>query len=139
MLQIMPGADGDYHIGTHRFRFDAPDIWHIRLHGEVTPEQFDQFYAMAMSLVPDRPVYLIRQEVNEGLFGSKTRARIIQIVDPQRVAAIVSCGASFHRRVLVMMLIRAFRAVKQSAPEMVFVESESEARAWVDAHRSRTK
>jgi len=139
MTEIAPDAAGYYHLGPHRFRFEAPDAFHIHFHGNLEPEHFEQFYAIANRLVPDRPFYLVRDEFGTGTINAKTRARIIEIVDPRRIAAIVSYGASFQRRVIVGMLIRALRTFKRHAPEAAFVETESEARAWVEAHRMRAK
>jgi hypothetical protein len=139
MSEIVPDANGDYHLGPHRFRFDVPDVLHMHFNGNVEPQHFEQFYATALRLVPDRPMYIMRDTRHGGLLNAQTRARVVKVVDPGRIVAIVSYGASFQQRVIVTMLTKALRAFKRTAPIIAFVDSETEARAWIVAHRNQPK
>lgn len=138
MAEFVPDAEGYFSIGPHRFRFEPPDVIHVWLDdSDVKPEEYDAFYATATRLVPDRPVYVLRDGRQGGDISAKSRARIIEISNPQRLAAVVSYGASFRRRIIVSMLMRALRTFKNAAPDAAFFDTESEARAFIAMHRTR--
>lgn len=135
MSDVAADVDGEVHVGPHRLRFERPDILHLRFRDAVEPEHVDRFFSLAASLSLDRPIYLLRDVRSGGSLGPKTRLRIIQSADPRRVAAIVSYGASFQVRVVSTMLLNAMRVFKRSAPQFAFFDTETEARAWIEAHR----
>jgi hypothetical protein len=136
MVELIPDADGYYHIQRHRFRLEEPDVLHMHFSGNIELEQFDQFFDTSMRLIPDRPIYFLRDVHEGGMLDSKTRSRIIKTVDPRRIAAIVSYGGSFQLKVIVTMLIKALRIFKHSAPDVAFVDTETQARTWIDTHRA---
>ena len=131
-----PDLDGFYHIGRHRMRFEPPDIVQMFTSGVIEPEDFEQFFQLATQLSPDRPIFMLR-DAREGVLGPKTRARIIELAQPSRVGGVVNYGASFHTRVVVTMLLKAVRAFKNATPDVAFVETEQDARAWIEAQRKR--
>lgn len=128
-------VDEWFEIGSHRFRFEPPDVLFMYFNGPVHVAQFHEFYSIAIKLIPERRIYIVRDTRAGGLLDAKTRAAVIKTVDPDRVAAIISYGSSFQLRVVVTMLIKAMHAFKRSAPQAIFVDSEEEARAWIGANR----
>jgi hypothetical protein len=128
-----------FQIGPHSFRFEPPDILFMHFSGPVEAEQFHEFYATTMELKSQGQIYIVRDTRSGGSLDSKARSAVIKTVDPQRVAAIISYGSSFHLRVIVTMLTKAMRTFKPSAPRAVFVDSEDEARAWIATHRNTAK
>lgn len=136
MTMTEPDLDGFYHIGPHRMRFEPPDTVQMFTNGVIEPEDFEQFFQLAMQLSPDRPIFMLR-DAREGVLGPKTRARIIELAQPSRVGGVVNYGASFHTRVVVTMLLKAVRAFKNATPDVAFVETEQDARAWIEGQRKK--
>lgn len=133
-----PKADGFYHIGQHRIRFEAPDIIFVQTNGTLHPEECDSFFQLVYGLFPDRPFYLLRDARNGGTHGAEARSRLVALADPTRIAGIAIYGASFSLRVFVTMLHKTVRVLKHAMPDVAFVETEPEARAWIDAqHRQK--
>lgn len=124
-----------FKIGPHRLRFEPPDVLYMYFEGSVDVAHFHEFYALATTLIPQNPIYIVRDTHGGGLLNAKTRSAVINTVDPTRVAAIISYGSSFQLRVIVTMLLKAMRTFKRSAPQAIFVDSEEEARAWIAANR----
>lgn len=116
-------------------QFEPPDVLHLFTSGVVEPHHFENFFKLGTQLISDRPIYVLRDASGGGELGAKTRARIIELAQPHLLGGIVNYGASFHMRVVVTMLLKAIRAFKHSIPDVAFVETESEGRAWIDARR----
>lgn len=131
-----PNLDGFFHIGRHRMRFEPPDIVQMFTNGVIEPEDFDAFFDLATQLIPDRPIFMLR-DAREGVLGAKTRARIIELAQPSRMGGVVNYGASFHTRVVVTMLLKAVRAFKNATPDVAFVETEQDARSWIETQRKK--
>ncbi len=137
MNNAPPDDDGFHHIDAHRVRFEPPDILLVQTNGTIHPDQCDVFFNLVYGLCPDRPFYILRDAQNGGVHGSETRSRILELSDPARFAGIAIFGASFRLRVLVTMLHKTVRTLKRSFPDATFVDTEAEARAWIQAHRQR--
>lgn len=134
-----PSVEQGFQVGLHRFRFEPPDVLFMHFEGPIQVAEFHEFYAAALKLNSDGRIYLVRDARHGGLLDAKVRTAVIKNVDPERVAAIVSYGSSFQLRVIVTMLIKAMRTFRKSAPPVIFVDSEDEARAWIATHRKAFK
>jgi len=117
---------------------ELPDILHLHLNGDVERDHFMAFYGLMNSVLSPVRMYILRDARNGGLVTPDARKYIASNLNVERVAAIVTYGASFHSRTVLTMLSKAMRILNSSVPETAFFETEAEARAWIAAHRPRS-
>ncbi|MDI1483810.1 STAS/SEC14 domain-containing protein [Polyangium sp. y55x31] len=126
-------------IGTHRARFDPPDIIRVWWNGPSGVSEIDTLYTWSAERLPDGTPYFVVADMT-GLVEVGPAARKAAAGDPRahRVAGIAIIGANFHMRVLMGMISKALRLFYgQRRFQMEFFEREDEALAWVAAERAR--
>ncbi|MDI1478858.1 STAS/SEC14 domain-containing protein [Polyangium sp. y55x31] len=137
----VPPSDRWEPFGTHLHRFEPPDLYIVRIRGNVLGEDMlAQVEALqALAELTGRGVFWVA-DVSE--MGSLTpQARRVAAADEfaglraiHRGSAVI--GASFTTRVMATLLIRAVRVLEphRSRP-VAFVETEAEARAFLEPYR----
>jgi hypothetical protein len=118
---------------------ELPDVLHLRLHGNVELEHFRVFYG-ALDEIP-RPirVYLLRDAHDGGYVTPEARAYISKHSFLERIAAVVTYGASFQVRTIMTMMSRATRVFHSKEPELAFRDDETSARVWIAKHREQSR
>ncbi len=140
MVTLQNEAGTYRQVGPHQVRVELPDVLHIRLGGDVEREHFKVFFdTMEEQITPPTRAYVLRDARNGGLVKRDAREYISKKVDLSRVAAIVTYGASFHTRTVLMMVNKAMRLFTVKVPEIVFFDDEEQARAWIKNHRDKHK
>lgn len=124
-------------VGPHRFRIEPPDVVHVKLNGDVELEHIRVLYASVNELPDPSRAYLLRDARRVGEIKPKAREYLAKPGKKNDVAAVVNYGSSFQARVLLSMVMKAVRIFRPSAPRLVFFETESQARAWIEADRGR--
>lgn len=141
---VMPDPDGEvvatHEVGPHHLEVERPDIVHIRYHGDVTVEHFQAFDAVIDGMSPpETRIYLLRDGRRGGFALPETRAYMARRARVSRLIAVVTYGTTFLGKTLVTMTNTAIRSLKQEGPDLAFVETEAEARAWIAEHRKRVR
>lgn len=124
-------------FGKHEHRFEPPDLYFCRVHGDVSGAEMQTQIDAIRELAARR---------GHGIFWlSDIREMGILTPEARRAAAVASSGemnallrgsavfgGSFTRRVMVTLLARAVRLLRpnQSRP-LAFVETEADARAYL--------
>jgi hypothetical protein len=123
------------HVGPHFIAYEPPDIVHIHYDGPVEVAHFKAFDAVVTSIPRPTRVYILRDGRKGGFVGPETRKYIAENVDVTRVAATVTYGSSFQTKTVSAMVNLALRRLNPMTGESVFFDTETEARAWIAAHR----
>lgn len=123
--------------GPHLMRIEHPDILFLALHGPVELEHFQRFHEAMAETCPTTRLYLLRDARHGGFVTPDARAYISRHAIIDRIAAVVSFGASFQTRTVMTMMNRAMRTFHAREPEIFFADNESEARSWIEKHRLR--
>lgn len=129
----MSGRD---HSGGTFFRWEPPDICVLTLIGDVTGEDMRQMVAAAVAQTAGRAYALGLIDMSrmgtispEARLIAKNEARAI----PMRGTAII--GASFHHRVMALLISKAVALVKKDSQPVAFLTTLGEARAWLAERR----
>ncbi len=138
----MDRADGDgwRSIGAHAIRAEPPDIFFLRIEGDMTGpemervlEEYDRFVA-----VHGRGFWL-SDGSKMGDLSVEARKLAARVRPAAGLAAAVVFGTSFRQRLMATLLVKTaalFRSPAEVIP-VVFVQTEQEARAWIDGQRRR--
>jgi hypothetical protein len=124
-------------VGPHRLEFERPDIVHIRYDGYVNLEQFKAFDEIIMSFPEPPLLYLLRDARRGGMTLPETRAQMVKAAHVARWRAVATYGASFQARTIVTLTNKAIRILKEDGPTLAFLDTEAEARAWIEEHRKQ--
>lgn len=123
-------------IGNHEVIFEEPDVLLFRVSGDVTEREAIQFCDELVSLTrAARRVFFLVDVTRGGTIDSSARRRLAEGMRPVPNRGSVFVGADFRTRVLLQMVIHAIRLLTGRSNPAGFVETEAEARAWVDARR----
>jgi hypothetical protein len=124
-------------IGTHRLRFEPPDLIVLEDRGDFSPADVAALVEEANRLAAARGPLLWLNDIRQlGDVPAATRKRLVQrdLISLVRAAAIF--GASFPKRMLFRMVVNALRLTYDAPiPEIQLFASEEEARAWLDEVR----
>lgn len=123
-------------VGPHELEIELPDILHIHYHGDVELEHFKVFDATVLRMSQPVPVYILRDAREGGNPSPETRSYIAKNVDVSRIIALVTYGSSFQARTITTMLNKAMRRLHEETGVSVFFDTESEARVWINKHRT---
>lgn len=126
-----------YDVGPHRLTLELPDIMHVCYDGDVNIEEFKVMDAQVANFPGNGLVYVLRDARRGGQTSLETRAYMARAAKIDRLRAVVSFGATFYARTLVDMSARAIKALRQEGPELVFVDTEEQARLWIAECRAR--
>ncbi|MDI1481461.1 hypothetical protein [Polyangium sp. y55x31] len=130
-------ASGRRSIGPHLAWVEPPDVLHTRIDGDITREHVKELLDALATFPRARGIYILRDARGSGMPTREAREALVKGLPLDRIAAVISYGASFQARTLLTMLDHAMRVLRPRAARFVFVESEAEARAFIAADRAR--
>ncbi|MRG90797.1 hypothetical protein [Polyangium spumosum] len=131
-------ADDDARdIGPHRVWIEPPDVLRTQIRGDITVEHVMALLDVIDGFPPRVRVYILRDARQTGVPTREAREALVKNLPVERVAAVVTYGASFQVRAILMMLSHAMRVLRPSHPRFVFVETEADARAFLQAVSAR--
>jgi hypothetical protein len=130
-------------VGKHQHRFEPPDLYFCRLDGDVSKDEIlAQIYALhALAQRAGHSIFWLADVRNMGILTAEARraaasASSTEVRTALRGTAIF--GAGFSTRVMVTLLSRAVRLLDPSKLRpLALVETEAEARAFLNEHRKR--
>jgi len=130
-------------IGKHQVRFEPPDVFFARIDGDVSADdvrmQLEMLHALAKRV--GHPIYWLTDVRNMGTIASEGRKAMAAASSTEvrdALAGSATFGAGFSKRVLVTLMARAVRVLQPgSSRPLAFVETETQARAFLDEQRQR--
>lgn len=128
-------------FGTHLHRFEPPDLYIVRMQGTVLGDDM-RSQIEALQALAERTgggIFWMADVTAMGALTPEAR-RVAAAKEHEEVRAVLRgsavVGASFTTRVMASLLLRAVRALRPDTGRPVaFVETEAEARAFLDPHR----
>ncbi|MDI1431081.1 STAS/SEC14 domain-containing protein [Polyangium sorediatum] len=124
-------------IGPHLVWIEPPDVLHTRIDGDITREHVKELLDALGTFPRAERIYILRDARGGGMPTREAREALIKGLPLDRLAAVVSYGASFQARTLLTMLDHAMRVLRPGKTRFVFFETEAEARAFLEADRTR--
>ena len=120
--------------GLHKLTFEYPDVIMVRLQGDISLEEVQQFTEVA------RPVtagvhYWLLDSSRAGHFGAEARKWAADSRPPSGYRGTAVFGVNFSQRVLATMLMTAMRLLQPQRPPIYLFATEAQARAWVKSAR----
>jgi hypothetical protein len=135
MTSHRPGGQ----IGRHATYLEHPDVIFMRLAGPVTQEEAAEInvFHRAWGQQYPRVFYLLDLRELEAIDpeGRKEASRTVRMLP---LAGVAAYGAPIKARVLAKLVFTAMNLFKASTAErfpIEFVDTEDEARAWIDERR----
>lgn len=141
--KVNPPTEEWSFFGRHEHRFEPPDLYVSRLDGDVSADdvrvQLDALLALARRA--GHAMYWLADVRNMGTIapeGRRAMGAASSTEVREALAGSATFGAGFSKRVLVSLMARAVRVLhpEKSRP-LIFVETEAEARAFLDEQRKR--
>lgn len=136
----MSAVHGDewHQIGKHFMRFEAPDVVHMRVVGDLTLLQVSQMFELANSFPNAKRGFFNFVDLfdagrpNLEILKSN---EILKQMAPYR--AFIYYRAEFKHRTVIEIVQKVSRALKLplSTKPIVAFATEAEARTWVDDYR----
>jgi hypothetical protein len=140
-MNLMPEQFGEviaiHNIGPHCLKIERPDIVHIHYVGDVNLEQFKVIDRIVLDIPEPSDLYLLRDARRGGITTPATRAHLARSPHVLRWCAVVTYGASFQAQTMVRLTNKAIRLLNDKQSEVVFVDTEAKARAWIAKHRQQ--
>ncbi|MDC0742858.1 hypothetical protein [Polyangium mundeleinium] len=137
----MNGADPTSfrQLGTHGYRVESTDIFHVRFVGSVEGITIETLYDLqeAHAATIGRPIFLLVDIAKFGEFSTEGRKFSTELDPTGIIAATGIYGGTFRQRMVMNMLTRAGSLLRPWLPPLQFFAHESEARAFLDACRAR--
>ncbi|MDI1445269.1 hypothetical protein [Polyangium sp. 6x1] len=124
-------------IGPHLAWPEPPDVLHTRVDGDITPAHVRELLDALDTFPRALRIYILRDARRSGLPTREAREALVKDLPLDRIAAIVSYGASFQARTLLTMLDHAMRVLRPRKTRFVFFETEIEARTFIENDRAR--
>jgi hypothetical protein len=130
-------------FGSHMHRFEPPDLYFTRMNGEVSEDDVrTQFEAIrTLSKRTGHNILWLSDVRKMGSFTPEARRVVAEETRKDALAGVrasAAVGASFTTRVLLTLLLRAIRMLRPDKHRpWTFVETEAEARAFLDEQRKR--
>lgn len=127
-------------IGPQMTALELPDIVHLKLVGEVSLEECKEINRMHFAYAEEVPHFFYMIDLSElGNIPAAVRREASETVKLLPLRGTVIYNSSLRARVLGKLLLTAanmFRSGPNQNP-VDFVETETEARAWVDQRRKQ--
>lgn len=129
-----------HHIGQHFLRFEAPDIVHTRIVGDLTVAEVKQLLHIDDIFPKIEKGYFALIDVpaagRPNLEILKSDETLEQL---QAYRAFIYYRAEFKHRTVIEIVQKISRALKLtlSAKPLVAFATEAEARAWIDNYRQQ--
>jgi hypothetical protein len=126
-------------FGTQRVSLESSDVLWTKVRGSFSEtdvrELVDVFQELGVG--PDKPLYLVVDlSSSEGL-SVAPRKYLAEHVRTTWFRAAVFFGAKRTHREVLRALVVALNFIRDTKLEAEFVDSEDQARAWLEAHRRR--
>ncbi|MBZ4334717.1 STAS/SEC14 domain-containing protein [Corallococcus interemptor] len=126
-------------FGTQRVSLESSDILWIKVRGAFSETDVralvDVFHELGAS--PEKPLYLVVDlSSSEGL-SVAPRKYLAEHVSTTWFRAAVFFGAKRTHREVLRALVVALNFIRDTKLEAEFVDSEAQARAWLESHRRR--
>lgn len=123
-------------FGTHRTRFEEPDLCITIADGEITVQDMNAFVELQKKFSEKRPYLLAITDFSRFTKISPEARKILA----QEARAIplrgnVMIGASFQTRILSNLIMGAFNLFSKRDNPTHFCKTEGEARAWIEERR----
>jgi len=124
-------------IGNHRMRLEPPDIYLVAFDGDLSGAEIEQAYEAIERFARGKPgVFAISEFSRAGRTTAEARRGLMKIA-PLLLGS-VAIGAPLHSRVTMSLIAKASALIRKGSPvRMAFVDSEDEARVWIEAERAR--
>jgi len=134
-----PLTDGWQSNGKHFGRFEPPDIYHSRVHGDVDAPELIKTHERLIRFTREvgRPLFWM---VDVSEIGRVLPAANRVDSPALELRGLLIVGASFHQRVLVTLGVTAHRLLFRrllSLP-IEFFPNETAARAWIECERTKS-
>jgi hypothetical protein len=127
-------------VGSHRIDLEFPDVVHIHYGGDVEPAHYLAFQEFITDLLPETPLYFLRDARKGGFVAAETRKHIVANANESKFIAVITYGSSFQTKTVFDNMNRALRTIRGTTVPIEFFDTEAEARAWIDQHReARTR
>jgi hypothetical protein len=136
----MQAVEQDYweQIGDHLFRVYEPDVFFMRLRGDIGALDVIQMLTECDRIAADRPpLFWVNDAAELGDIPVEARTIASKAHTDASVAAYIIFGAKFNQRLAATLLVKSaafFRRPGGDVP-VVFLDTEADARAWIAAHR----
>ena len=115
-----------------RLLIDSSGIVVFRPKGDVDEEAMIEFLAVIRRGAEPTGSALILCDLSDARsVGPAARGLVLDALRDVRMEAVAIVGASFHMRVLVILVAKAFRVVTGSTHPVVFFDAEAEGYAWL--------
>lgn len=135
-MSTVPGDEGYVReVGRHRLIFEAPDTILLQLDGPVDVDLL-RAGVQAVKEAKSR-LYILRDARKSGPTTQAARELMLKEMPVEKLIAVLTFGAPFHVRTVVAMLGRAIQLLRPNAPPFLMFGPESEARAWIQIHRTK--
>lgn len=137
-----PVLDLWYQIGEHSFRTEEPDIFHLRIVGDVSGPEMGWILEEYDLFSTGKPTaFWISDASRLGDLSPEARKLAARSTPSGGVTGAVIFGASFRQRVMSTLLVKTaalFRKPEEVVP-VVFTQTEAEGYAWMDARRREVR
>lgn len=127
-------------VGAHRFRVDPPDTICFALRGDISASDVLAIYAeihRCWVRNGGKLIFGIADLSRAGTLLPEARKAVIAPAHRHDTYVPIMVGATFALRVGVNLISRAYRMLSGDPDPIptLFVETETEARAWIAQHR----
>lgn len=132
-------------IGKHEVCFEPPDVYFSRVNGDVSGDEMRRQLENLQGLAQraGHAIFWLADIRNMGTITPEARKTTAAASSTDVRAALAGSamfGAGFSKRVMVNLLSRAIRVLNPTKLRPVaFVETEAEARAFIDKHRPKNQ
>ncbi|UQA58664.1 STAS/SEC14 domain-containing protein [Polyangium aurulentum] len=136
--------DGDQeswcNTGGHAYRCEGEGILFLRIAGDLEEGNVATFFQAFAGLCDwskrEHVFWLVDlARLGNILPGARKLAATTQVRRENK--GMVIFGASFRQRAIATLIDKATALLQRDAPPMVFVDSEAEARAWIEGRRRK--
>jgi hypothetical protein len=125
------------YVGAHSFSLEPPDIFRIKLEGDVSPDEARAMIEAMRRFAEGKPgIYLLTDLSGMGNLPAETRTLGINLFKSIPINGSAIVGASSTQRVLALLLQKGAQLVSlRPNAETRFFGQEWQARAWLDQIR----
>ncbi len=129
-------------FGDHKIAFEPPGTFLVRLRGDLTAADVEQMFAeLSRAAAGAAPLYWLADISRLGTIAPGARKRASTPPDCPQLRGAVVCGGNLLQRMAATLALNAARLLRRGREPKptVFVSTEAEARAWIDARLAETR
>ena len=125
------------YVGPSTLRFEAPDVIYIATVGDISGDDMTRIFADIARLTVGQDHYFLLNNISQlGKISPEARKRATDEIDTLRMRGGAVFGAAFPQRVVATLLARLLSLFGNfGARPIVIVETEAQARAWLETRR----